>query len=61
MIDSNLKQELLNTKSLKKFQTICLKHKLRMNDLDVEILKHYASLGHGGNAYDHTDPREAFR
>ncbi len=47
MMDSNLKQELLNTKSLKEFQTICLKHKLKMNDLDVKVLKYYASLGHG--------------
>lgn len=61
MIKKTLKEELLNTKTLKDFQNICKEHRLKTTDVDMEILEHFSSLGHGGNAYNHTDPRKVFK
>lgn len=58
---SVLKKELLDTNNLKEFQDICIRNNLKTTDVDKEVLEHFSSLGHGGNAYNHTDPRKAFK
>ena len=58
----SLKKRLLECNKLNDFKEICLKNGLVSSDeLDEELLKHYGSLGSGGSAYNHEDPRKAFK
>jgi len=62
MIKERIKEELLKTKTLNEFNKICIENKIDFfKDLDRDLQKYYETLGNGGSAYNHEDPRKFFK
>lgn len=62
MICEELKNKLLNSQTLNDFREICIKNNIKsFQEMDEITLRHYGRLGKGGSAYDHSDPRIAFK
>ena len=61
MINQEIRAQLLECVRLNDYTAICRKNHMKPEELDTELMKHFVSLGSGGSAYNHDDPRKAFK